>query len=144
MLKFATLFAGLVSAQTTTTTGGTKVGAAIEKIYAPTAIVSDTDGIAEFTKFELLQYKSDAATVYRTYTVETDWDPTNVTAGSDSWVYGAWFEFKKEDPCTMKFRFYETDNDTTAATTTTTSTSTTTTAWTGESPSIPCTQTSSF
>ena len=60
MFKFATLFTGLASAATaagdatTTTTGGTKVGAAIEKIYAPANITSDRDGTAEFTKFELL------------------------------------------------------------------------------------------
>ena len=57
MFKFAALFIGLASAATaagTTTTGGTKVGAAIEKLYAPRTLASDDDGVAEFTKFELL------------------------------------------------------------------------------------------
>lgn len=37
-----------------TTSRPTKLGAAIEKLYAPANIMSDTDGVAEFTKFELL------------------------------------------------------------------------------------------
>jgi len=147
MFKFATLFAGVISAAagdtTTTAAGGSKkVGAAIEKLIAPTALKSDTDGTAEFVKYELLQYKKDTTKIYRTYTVETEWDPTNVTAGSESWVYGAYFEFKPEDPCTMKFRFYEDNNETTAATST--SAAKPAPKWIGDSPALPCTATDSF
>ena len=129
MFKLATLL-GLASAQTTTTTSTIKIGAAIEKLKAPTAIVSDADGSAEFMKFELLQYKTDTTTPYRTYTVETEWDPTYVAAGGESWVYGSYFEFTPEDPCTMAFKFYEWNNETSTTTTTATAT---TTEWTGTS-----------